>query len=146
MYRWLIQSPWFSVEPYLNPSAATRKRVRHRPTVERFLVWLEAEGITCVCDYGADRAAHLPRVEAAFPEAGLGLAIEAERALEARDEVIRSRFNGRIVMSLFPHLKGEPLGIFIRTFKEGFEDFEAAIYGMSAEEVRRRLIEHGERG
>ncbi len=140
MFEWVVRSRWFSVEPYRSQSAATRKRHNERSTIQRFIAYLDAHHIEKTCDYGDDSAAHLQAALDAFPEAMLAEAIARERALEARDAIVREKFSGKLVMRLAPELEGQALGAFIRRFKASFEDFEAALVEMEAEEVERAIL------
>ncbi|MFT5687042.1 MAG: hypothetical protein ACI8RZ_007999 [Myxococcota bacterium] len=143
MYRWLIVSPWFSVEPYRDPSRTTRARVKNRPTIRRFLEWLDEESIDKRIDY-PPREDWLPRIIAAFPEAGLPEIIAEEQAREVRVAAVKARFGGKRVMLLIPGLSGQQLGEFIKTFKDGFADFEVEVSQLDPAEVDRRVLAHWE--
>ena len=141
MYAWLIASPWFSVEPYRDRRRTTR--AWQRPTIRRFLEWLDEEGIDQRVDY-PPREDCLPRIIAAFPEAGLPEIFAEEAALEHRSIAVKERFSGRRVMLLIPGLSGPQLGAFIKTFREGFADFEAEVSQLALVEVDRRILAHWE--
>jgi hypothetical protein len=141
MYAWLITSPWFSVTPYTDPSRTTRSRVKQRPTIRRFVEWLDEQGIETVVDYPPQEA-WLPRIDAAFPEARLPEILAEEQAREQRVEAVKARFGGKRVMALIPELSGQQLGEFIRTFRDGFADFEAEVAALTPEEVDRRVLAH----
>jgi len=139
MYAWLVASPWFSVAPYRDPSRTTR--ARQRPTIRRFLEWLNEEGIDKRVDY-PPREECLPRIIAAFPEAGLPEIFAAEAVRERQVAAVKERFGGKRVMQLIPGLSGPQLGAFIRTFRSGFVDFEADISQLTPAEVDRRVLAH----
>lgn len=142
MYSWVTSSPWFSAAPYLDPTSPVMKRTKMRPTMQKFLSWLAENPVpdsTVSLDHRDDA---LPLIDAAIPEANLLDAIENERMLEARAQLVRSKFSGQIVMDLLPELSGKRLGEFIRTFKEGFDDFEAEIAAMTSEEITGALRDH----
>ena len=141
MYTWLVSSPWFSVAPYRDPNRIMRARVKNRPTIQRFLVWLDEQGIDQICDY-PPKEDWIPRFVEAFPEAGLLDIIAEEKAREVRVEAVKQRFGGKRVMQLIPELSGQRLGEFIRTFKDGFEDFEVEVSTMDPAEVDRRVLAH----
>ena len=141
MYTWLVASPWFSVEPYRSPSRSTRARVKQRPTIRRFLEWLDENHIDQTCAY-PPREAWLPRLVSAFPQANLTAILAEEAAAEARVEAVKARFDGKRVMQLIPELSGRQLGEFIRTFKDGFADFESEVSQLEPAEVERRVLAH----
>lgn len=142
MFEWVTGSPWFSSAPYLAPSSAVRGRSKTRPTMQKFLSWLHDNPVADASTSLADRDEALPMIDAAFPEARLLEAIAAERALEDRAGLVRSKFSGKKVMAMFPELTGKALGEFIRTFKDGFEDFEAQIAALPAESVDEAIDAH----
>jgi len=142
MYRWVVASPWFSPEPYLSPSSAMRSRAKSRPTMQKFLVWLAENPAPEGGRSLEHRGDALPMIDAAFPEAKLLEAIAGEKAREARAEKVRERFSGKRVMAMFPELRGAELGEFIRTFKDGFTDFEATIAAMTPEAVDDAVRAH----
>ena len=74
-----------------------------------------------------------------FPEAGLLAEVSAEKEREKFVLAIREKYNGKIVMELFPNLQGKPLGLFMKNFQEEFADYERELYGASAEEIRDLL-------
>ena len=141
MYTWVVSSPWFSVAPYRDPGRTMRARAKNRPTIQRFLVWLDETGTDKTCEYPS-REAWLPRIVAAFPDAGLMAVIAEEQAWEARVLAVKQRFGGKRIMTLIPELSGQRLGAFIPTFTDGFADFETEMSVMDPAEVDRRILAH----
>ncbi len=133
MFAWVIASPYFSVAPYRETSRTTERRAKGRPTMARFLAWLEAEGIDKHYEYLDDRTAYIPMIAAAFPEAALERAIAAEHTREAEDEQLREKFNGDLVRA-WTGLEGRDLRTFLRRFR--LEHSDEALLGMSGDEVR----------
>lgn len=124
LFAWVISSPYFSVEPYLN-AKPIEKRARHRPTIERFLEYLKQHRIQKRYVFEEDKEAYLPTIIEAFPEAKLAEQLEAENSKESRSIAIQAKFNGKHVMSLLPELHGRDLGLFILEFKQQFQDTHA---------------------
>ncbi|MEO1269371.1 MAG: hypothetical protein AAFX99_14870, partial [Myxococcota bacterium] len=139
IYTWVISSPWFSVDPYLDPGRSIERRTRKRPTMRRFIAYLEAESIDKRCVY-PPREVMIPKVAAFFPQAQLLDAIAREEAAEARAAQIRAKFSGKRIMAWVPELRGDALGRFIRSFKAQFEAFDDAIEAMTAQEVERQVL------
>lgn len=139
MFRWVVSSPYFTVSPFLERTAGTEKRVQQRPTMAKFVEWLEREGVDKRYVFEEDRSAYLPMIAAAFPEADLPGQIAAEEARSRLVAEVQAKFSGKLVMSLYPELSGERLGRFIQQFKERFTDFEEEIAAMPAEDVLVRL-------
>ena len=123
MFAWVVQSPYFSVRPYLAPSASTQKRVQHRKTIQAFVTWLAENQISAHYAALENREAYLPWIQDFFPESDLLNQVARERENEARATELRSKFNGNLVKEL-TQLEGQALGAFIAHFKATFADFD----------------------
>lgn len=119
MFGWVVASPYFSVAPYQTQDRTTERRARSRPTMTRFIEWLEAEGVDEHCVYLEGRDAYVERIAAAFPEADLVNALARERAEEREAEALRSKFDGARVRE-WTGLDGQPLGAFLRRFGRAY--------------------------
>ena len=125
MFDWAVQSPFFSVAPYLDGSdKPLEKRTQERRTMQRFQAYIEERSLQQRPDF-LPREAYLERIVQAFPEANLPEQIELERQNEARAVALAAKFNGKRVMELLPRLSGRELGAFIVNFKASKPDFEA---------------------
>lgn len=133
MFAWVVASPYFSVAPYEETSRTTERRAASRPTMARFLAWLEAEGIDKRYEYLEDREGYVASIGAAFPEANLGQAIEQERSREAQAEQLREKFSGEKVRE-WTGLDGKLLGGFLRRFTREYPD--DVLTAMTADEIR----------
>jgi len=142
MYRWVVGSPWFTPVPYLDPTSQLNKRTKSRPTMQKFLSWLHDNPVPDSTILLAHPDDVLELIDQSFPEAGLRDAITRERDLEERAKLVRTKFSGSRVMELYPELVGKRLGEFMRTFKGGFENFEAEIAEMEPEVVDAALHAH----
>jgi hypothetical protein len=123
LFEWVIASPYFSVEPYLH-THQIEKRAKNRPTIERFLAYLQEKQIDKRYEFDEEKTAYLPQIIAFFQDSNLAYLIEAEEAKEARTIAIQSKFSGKLVMQLIPDLRGRDLGLFILEFKQQFADNE----------------------
>src|SRR5690606_15753351 len=97
MFAWVVASPYFSVAPYQSLDRTTERRARSRPTMTRFIAWLEAEGVAKRGEYRDGRDAYVEPMAAAFPEADLVRALADERAQEQQANALRSKFDGALV-------------------------------------------------
>ncbi|APR79144.1 Hypothetical protein A7982_04491 [Minicystis rosea] len=139
VFDWVIDSPYFSVAPYLDQANSNvLKRSHDRSTIARFIAYLRERAVDKRFAF-ADRASYLPLVMAAFPEADLAVRIEAEREAEARQAVVATKFNGKRVMRLVPGIDGKALGELIRRFKASIPDFEAWVLATPEDEMDRRI-------
>lgn len=139
VFDWVIESPYFSVAPYLDEVGSNlRRRAQERTTVARFIAHLRERGVDKRVAFD-DRKSYLPLVMAAFPEADLGAQIERERAAEERQARITAKFSGKRVMHLVPGLEGKALGELIQRFKASFDDFEGWLLAAPEDEIDRRI-------
>lgn len=141
MFEWAIASPYFSVEPYLKPSKTLENRAKERRTIQKFIEYLHEKKITKTYQYLENRDDYLPWIVENFPEADLPTKIEREKELEKRENQIKAKFNGKLLMSLLPHLEGKKLGEFIVEFKKSFDDFEEFILKNSQEEIEQKILD-----
>lgn len=141
IFEWVIESPFFSVVPYLDETEGNLEpRKQERTTVVRFVEWLRARGIDKRPTF-AERKEYLPFVILSFPAARLDEQLEAEQAAEIRAARFAAKFNGKRVTALRPELAGRALGEFIVALKESITDFESFILDAPEEEIDRRIRE-----
>ncbi|ABC30733.1 hypothetical protein HCH_04017 [Hahella chejuensis KCTC 2396] len=140
LYQFISASKYFDKDIYLLENRSHNARVRDakRPTYTGFLKWLrEAYAGDDFKDWPACKAAWLPQIFAAFPEA------EAEwRVAEAdlsRQREIKRKFNGELVSSL-SGLTGTELGALMQQVRHSFMDknaFESFILSASESEMEK---------
>jgi len=140
MFEWIIASPYFSVVPYQKMSANTTKRARHRATMQRFLAYLDTENITKTYEFLEDKDDYLPFIDTEFPEAKLLAKIAKEQGQEKYVIALKTKYNGKIIMDLLPHLKGKDLGKFMANFQAQFKDYEQALSKMTREEIAEKIV------
>ncbi len=138
MFAWAIQSPYFSVRPFLEPSKTTENRIETRTTIQKFVNWIQTNQITKTYNYLENREEYLPMIEAHFPESRLQEQIALERIREAEVKAMAAKFNGNLVMQL-TGLQGKELGQFIVNFKSQFTDFEHFLQTSETELIQQRI-------
>ena len=114
--------------------------------MRRFVEWLEERGISQQFEFESDRDAYLPMIAGFFPEGSLLEKIELERQREAYLLRLREKYSGQVIMRLFPDLQGKELGDFIRSFEGQWEDHEAVLAGMEAQDIHKLLIQFRKAG
>ncbi len=155
MFVWVVASPYFSVAPYdlaraqlgqseqnqardakpavRGRSRTTAVRARTRPTMQRFMAWLEHEGIDQRCEFRPERDAYVEDIAAAFPEAKLVEALAEERAREGEANALRQKFGGQQVRE-WTGLDGKLLGSFLRRFTQTYPN--EILLAMDPEAIR----------
>jgi hypothetical protein len=144
VFNWVIASPYFSVNPYVNQSTSLERRAKERTTIQKFLVYLEEQKITKEYQYLENRDDYLPWIAEQFPAADLLARIVAEQQLEERSIAFKSKFNGDRLMALLPGLSGKALGEFIVNLKEQIPDFEEYILIQEQEVIDRVILQYYE--
>lgn len=139
MFDWIVASPYFSIRPYIKLSKQSEKRAKERTTMKRFLVYLEEENIQKEYPYLENKEDYFPIIAAYFPEANLAEAIKKEKAREVFLEELKEKYNGKMIMELFPQLEGKELGAFIKSFQEQFEDHETMLHEMTSKQIIDQL-------
>jgi hypothetical protein len=143
MFEWVMCSPYFSVAPYLDDlEGKLEKRLRERPTMRRFIEYLREHNHQQRPQF-AERYSYLSWITQSFPEADLLGQVALEQAKETRSLELAKKFNGRLVMRLFPALEGKELGAFIVAFKEFLGDFESFFLEADDAQIERKLLEFG---
>lgn len=138
LFNWVTASPFFSTKPYLDVNKAIQKR-KQRPTIMAFISYLKANSIEKSPEY-LSKKDYIPIIDNYFPEAELLDKIKREEEREAFVNSIRAKYNGRIIMDLFPELKGKALGGFMTYFQSQFIDYENTLYNAAAEDIITLLI------
>lgn len=142
MYQWIIDSPYFSVTPYLEITTTLKNRLKNRPTIQKFIEYLEKNKITKKYNYLENRAEYIPLIHRSFPEAKIRDRIEQEKIPEAINVQIKTKFNGQLIIKLIPGISGKELGDFILEFKNKFENFSEFILKHSSEEIEREILNY----
>lgn len=139
MFDWVVACPYFSVKPYEKMSKKMEQRLKERPTIQAFIAYLEKNNVSKVYKFPEDRGTYLPMIDQHFPEATLPKYIAHEKEREKYALAIKTKYNGRVIMELFPTLQGKALGSFMVAFQAQWDDYEKAFYEMKAEEIMQAL-------
>lgn len=138
MFNWVISSPYFSVQPYIEMSNRMEKRQKERPTIAYFLDYLEEKKITKNYTF-QERDTYLPLINDFFPKANLISGIKEEQEREQFVLLLKEKYNGKLIMKMFPILEGKVLGKFMNDFQEQFENYEKYLSEMTKQEIEKEL-------
>lgn len=114
------------------------KRQKERPTIASFLDYLEEKKITKSYSF-QERDSYLPIINNFFPEASLISCIKEEQEREQFVLLLKEKYNGKLIMQLFPTLEGKTLGKFMKDFQEQFDDYEKMLSKMTKQEIETEL-------
>ncbi len=142
IFEWVAAGKYFDPNIFLGElSAINEKRDRKRKTFSKFLDWLESSNPEQRYEFlkRDDRDRYVPQIERYF---GVDLNGEMEKFNKQmeREDMIRSKFNGEIVMEI-TGLKGKELGSFMNKFRENDYDksFDDYILETSQESIRQYI-------
>jgi hypothetical protein len=142
IFSWINASTYFSVKPYVEKSNTLLRREKERTTIQKFIEYLHGNKIDRVYEYLDNRDEYLKLIDGSFPEAKLLEKIDREKKEEEKQALIKSKFNGKMIMDLIPNLKDKELGMFILEFKNQFSDFEQFIIDTPAAEIIQEILDY----
>ena len=124
IFKFAINSKYFDVEMFQMESLKSidKKRNRKRGSYHLFLNYLKENGIKTRFEFSADKGEYFPLMNETFPEANLYDELKKLAKIDARNSELRMRFNGDIVMTWLPDLKGKELGDVMGKFKTALGD------------------------
>jgi hypothetical protein len=119
IFDYVITSKYFDNQTLQlhNLNQIDRKRNRKRGSYNTFLKYLEDNKIDISYPFSKNKADYIPMINDFFPEANLKEKLDRLAEKDREDKIIATKFNGDIVMSLYPKLMGKELGNAINKFK-----------------------------
>lgn len=122
--KFTINSKYFDAEIFQmdNLKSIDKKRNRKRGSYHVFLKYLKDNGIDTRYDFHKDKELYLPMIDEAFPEADLLGKLYKLKMEDTQNKILSQKFNGDIVMSWLPNLKGKQLGNAMGRFKTALGD------------------------
>jgi hypothetical protein len=146
MFEWVIASPYFSANVYLEPTGDLKKRIsQDRPAIVKFANYLKENNITSDFKSLLSENQVLEKIDVFFGTS-VTKEIEEEKIREATVSSIQEKFNGHLLIDLLG-INGKELGNFISDFKKQFkspDDFEKFILTETQEIVNKKIIEYHE--
>ena len=151
IFKFAIDGVNFDAEMFKieNLKSIDKKRNRKRGSYHLFLNYLEENNIRTKKDFNPDKSVYLTAIDFFFPEVNLKDKLQMLREKDSLDMFISQKFNGDIVMSWLPNLKGKELGEAISKFKSQFEgnDFKTFILTADYQTIYKKFMQvyNGER-
>jgi len=142
-YKLVIKSKYFSTYTYLSPKQGTKKRAKDRPEFNNFITWLKDNSIERSFEFTSNEAKY-DLINYHFPNINLIEYIKESDDIYKQKKLIKSKFNGNIVMNLIPNLNGKYLGKFMSNFTEYIEnnygDFNNYISNTTQEVINNKIV------
>ncbi len=141
IFIFAINSKYFDAEMFKmeNLKSIDKKRNRKRGSYHLFLQYLKDNGIDTRYEFMRDKDSYIPMIAQYFIESALKEELDELNKKDGQDKIVSQKFNGDIVMSWLPDLKGKDLGIAITNFKNSFsdDDFKQFILSNDYETIKR---------
>lgn len=137
IFDFIISSKYFNSDifQYENLNRIDRKRNRRRKTYNQFLSYISEKNINKNYQFYKNKEDYIKEINDFFPEANLIGRIGELKEKDRINNIIKEKFNGKLIMSIFPELKGKELGYYIEQFKNSFENFDKYILDNNNEQI-----------
>lgn len=124
--KFAIDSKYFDTQIFQmdNLKSIDKKRNRKRGSYHVFLKYLKDNDINITYPFDRNKDNYLDWIDQSFPEARLLEKLSELKRIDTQNKILSQKFNGDIVMSWLPDLKGKELGHAITNFKASFDDDE----------------------
>lgn len=124
IFDYIINGTYFSNERFLmeNLNSVDRKRNKKRKTYQEFLEYVNTNNISRTYNFKS-KEEYIKLADQYFPESKLIEKIKRFKKIDEENQEMSRRFNGHLVMEIYPELKGKKLGSVMQLFKSEFKDF-----------------------
>jgi hypothetical protein len=139
MFEYVSTSPYFSPKFYELTELAAKDRTRDKKRInfQLFLKWCEENTFDLESKIIVQKEDRYLLPYQWFP--WLEDEVKKVYAAKAKHDLIKSKFNGSIVMSLIPELSGKELGKFIQAFKDQYANFDSVILETNQKDINRAI-------
>ena len=137
IFEFIISSKFFDHRNFLmeNLNHIDRKRNKKRKSYQEFLKYISDNNIDKSYDFKKDKSEYIDFIDENFPNIKIKEKIKDFEKTDKENQLLNERFNGRLIMSCFPDLKGKNLGDSITNFRNQFDDFRTYGLNHSSDEI-----------
>lgn len=142
--KFTINSKYFDTEIFQmdNLKSIDRKRNRKRGSYHVFLQYIKDNNINIHYPFNKNKDNYLKWIDTSFPDAELLNRLEEIGTRDKENKILSQKFNGDIVMSWLPNLKGKELGKAITKFRNELgDDYNEFILNSSYNEIHERFMD-----
>jgi len=145
IFKFAIDCSFFDTEIFQmdNLKSIDKKRNRKRGSYHVFLKYLKDNNINIRYEFEKNKDVYLVMIDEYFPEARLLEQLSELKRIDTQNKILSQKFNGDIVMTWLPDLKGKELGHAITGFKGSFdddEDYRDFVLNASFDAIRERFM------
>lgn len=136
IFDYIVTSKYFdsSIFQMENLNQIDRKRNRKRQTYQQFIEFMSKNKLNT--EYKFKRKEdYIFEIDKYFPEANLINKLQELQKKDEQNKEMNSKFNGKLVMNVYPDLKGSELGNMITNFMKSFEDYRSFVLTNSSNDI-----------
>jgi len=125
IFYFITASKYFNTEAFLfkNLNSIDRKRNAKRKTYNEFLTYINTTTFTLSNFVGfKGKSEYIEDINLFFPESNFKIKLKELELKNTENELMCSKFNGKLIMEQHPKLMGKELGDAITKFKKSFGD------------------------
>lgn len=121
IFEYITSSRFFNPESFKfeNLNSINKRRNKRRENYNKFIEY--CKNFTSGFEYNKNKHSYLPIIDAFFPEANLLKNIQKAEEIYNENLLIKTAYNGNIIMNMIPELYGKKLGIAMKSFEEKIE-------------------------
>lgn len=140
IFHFVIESKYFDSEVFQmeNLNQIDRKRNRKRQTYQQFLEFIKTENINKTYSF-KKKEDYILDIAEYFPESDLINKLKELEIKDGQNKEMNSKFNGKLVMSMYPDLKGKELGNMITNFMKSFDNYRDFVLQNTSEEIMNKF-------
>jgi hypothetical protein len=140
IFEFVVDSKYFDYTDMLmeNLNHIDRKRNSKRVSYQKFLSYLTDNDIKK--SIKIDRDNNINLINEFFPNININERIKELEIEESNQNIIREKFNGRLILDLYPNLSGQEIGKAIMDFKMGMEDFSNYVLNNTSEKIMEDFV------
>jgi len=137
IFEYVIDGKYFDYSIFLmeNLNHIDRKRNKKRKSYQEFLQYIENKGIKDTYQFSKDKSTYIDLIHDSFPKVDLKGKIEELSKKDAENSELNEKFNGRLIMDIFPELTGKELGNMITNFQKSFGDYREFALKHSTDDI-----------
>lgn len=136
IFDYVISGKYFNYTTFLmeNLRHIDRKRNKKRKSYNEFLQYVDKNNIKKEYNFKA-KDEYLNDIAEFFPEANLLEKIEELKIKDDQNQILATKFNGKLVMANYPNLKAKMLGDAMLNFKNSLGEWKDVFMEMTTDEI-----------
>lgn len=137
IFDFATSSKYFDYTDFLmeNLNHEDRKRNIKRASYQKFLTYMEDKKLTNICKLERDDNKRVLYINEQFPDIRIFEQMHDLMENYETSEIIKKKFNGDLIKSIYPELEGKGLGNVMNDFQKNFDNFKSYALNNSSEKI-----------